>query len=65
MLPLWGFPLASALGNTYLLKPSERVPGAAVAIASMAQSAGLPPGVLNVVHGGPDTVMCSSGLNTK
>jgi malonate-semialdehyde dehydrogenase (acetylating)/methylmalonate-semialdehyde dehydrogenase len=56
MLPLWGFPLAAGLGNTYLLKPSERVPGAGVALAAMAQEAGLPPGVLNVVHGGPDTV---------
>jgi malonate-semialdehyde dehydrogenase (acetylating)/methylmalonate-semialdehyde dehydrogenase len=56
MLPLWGFPLACALGNTYLLKPSERVPSAGVALAAMACEAGLPPGVLNVVHGGHATV---------
>ena len=56
MLPLWGFPLACALGNTYLLKPSERVPSAGLALAAMACEAGLPPGVLNVVHGGHDTV---------
>jgi len=54
--PVWGFPLATALGNTYLLKPSERAPGAAVALAELASAAGLPPGVLNVVHGGPETV---------
>jgi malonate-semialdehyde dehydrogenase (acetylating)/methylmalonate-semialdehyde dehydrogenase len=56
MLPLWGFPMATALGNTFLLKPSERVPGAGMALASLACEAGLPPGVLNVVHGGHDTV---------
>jgi malonate-semialdehyde dehydrogenase (acetylating)/methylmalonate-semialdehyde dehydrogenase len=62
MLPLWAFPLANALGNTYVLKPSERAPGAAVALALLATSAGLPPDVLNVVHGGPDTVnfLCDS-----
>lgn len=52
MLPLWGFPLACALGNTYLLKPSERVPSASLTLAALACEAGLPPGVLNVVHGG-------------
>ena len=62
MLPLWGFPLATALGNTYLLKPSERVPSAGLALAAMACEAGLPPGVLNVVQGGHDTVnfLCAS-----
>ena len=66
MLPLWGFPLASALGNTYLLKPSERVPSAALALAAMACEAGLPPGVLNVVQGGPDTVnfLCAPSTPT-
>jgi malonate-semialdehyde dehydrogenase (acetylating)/methylmalonate-semialdehyde dehydrogenase len=56
MLPLWTFPLANALGNTYVLKPTERAPGAAITLAQMALAAGLPPNVLNVVHGGPDTV---------
>jgi len=66
MLPLWGFPLACALGNTYLLKPSERVPSAGLALAGLANEAGLPPGVLNVVHGGPDTVnfLCSPATPT-
>ena len=56
MLPLWSFPLATALGNTFLLKPSERAPGAGLRLAALACEAGLPPGALNVVHGGPDTV---------
>lgn len=56
MVPLWMFPLAVATGNAFVLKPSERVPGAAVLLASYAQEAGLPPGVLNVVHGGRDAV---------
>jgi malonate-semialdehyde dehydrogenase (acetylating)/methylmalonate-semialdehyde dehydrogenase len=56
MVPLWMFPLAVAAGNTFVLKPSERVPGAAVLLARYAAEAGLPPGVLNVVHGGRDVV---------
>jgi malonate-semialdehyde dehydrogenase (acetylating)/methylmalonate-semialdehyde dehydrogenase len=56
MVPLWMFPLAVAAGNTFLLKPSERVPGAAVLLARYALEAGLPPGVLNVVHGGRGAV---------
>lgn len=51
MIPLWMFPLATVAGNTFLLKPSERDPGAAMALARLALEAGLPPGVLNVVHG--------------
>jgi malonate-semialdehyde dehydrogenase (acetylating) / methylmalonate-semialdehyde dehydrogenase len=56
MIPLWMFPLAVTAGNTFVLKPSERDPGAAMALADLAQQAGLPPGVLNVVHGGVETV---------
>jgi len=56
MIPLWMFPLAITAGNTMVLKPSERNPGATVMLAALAQEAGLPPGVLNVVHGGRDTV---------
>ena len=51
MIPLWMFPLALATGNTFVLKPSERVPSAAVRLAQLAMEAGVPPGVLNVVHG--------------
>ncbi|KAG9014720.1 hypothetical protein FRB94_010567 [Tulasnella sp. JGI-2019a] len=56
MIPLWTIPLATCTGNTLILKPSERDPGAAMIIAELAQRAGLPPGVLNVVHGTTETV---------
>jgi malonate-semialdehyde dehydrogenase (acetylating)/methylmalonate-semialdehyde dehydrogenase len=52
MVPLWMWPLAIACGNTFVLKPSEKVPLTTIRIAELAQQAGLPPGVLNVVHGG-------------
>jgi malonate-semialdehyde dehydrogenase (acetylating) / methylmalonate-semialdehyde dehydrogenase len=50
------FPLAIACGNTFILKPSERNPGATMKLAELAQQAGIPAGVLNVVHGGKPTV---------
>lgn len=50
------FPLAIACGNTFVLKPSERNPGAAMKIAELAHLAGIPAGVLNVIHGGRATV---------
>eukprot|EP01147_Barroeca_monosierra_P002287 gene2287-5281_t len=56
MIPLWMFPMALACGNTMLLKPSERDPGAAMLITKLAQEAGVPDGVLNIVHGSVDTV---------
>ncbi|KIY66164.1 methylmalonate-semialdehyde dehydrogenase [Cylindrobasidium torrendii FP15055 ss-10] len=56
MIPLWSIPMAAVTGNTLILKPSERDPGAAMIIAELCQRAGLPDGVLNVVHGGVDTV---------
>lgn len=56
MIPLWMFPLACTAGNTFLLKPSERVPLTALKLAELAIECGLPPGVLNVVHGAHDTV---------
>jgi malonate-semialdehyde dehydrogenase (acetylating)/methylmalonate-semialdehyde dehydrogenase len=52
MVPLWMFPLALACGNTFVLKPSEKVPLSAVLLADLLQQAGLPKGVLNLVHGG-------------
>ena len=56
MIPLWMAPLAIACGNTFLLKPSERVPLSANRIAEMLADSGVPPGVLNVVHGARETV---------
>ncbi|GAA2713414.1 MULTISPECIES: CoA-acylating methylmalonate-semialdehyde dehydrogenase [Streptomyces] len=51
MVPMWMFPLAVACGNTFVLKPSEKDPSAAVRLAELAAEAGLPDGVLNVVNG--------------
>ena len=56
MVPLWMFPLANATGNAMVLKPSEKDPGATMMLAELATEAGLPPGVLQVVHGTHDTV---------
>ncbi|MBB5216793.1 CoA-acylating methylmalonate-semialdehyde dehydrogenase [Parapusillimonas granuli] len=54
MLPCFMFPLAVAAGNTFVLKPSEQDPSSSLMLAQLALEAGLPPGVLNVIHGGPD-----------
>jgi malonate-semialdehyde dehydrogenase (acetylating)/methylmalonate-semialdehyde dehydrogenase len=56
MIPLWMFPIALACGNTFLLKPSERIPGAAMVLARLAKEAGVPDGVLNIIHGARDSV---------
>lgn len=50
------FPLAIVTGNTSIMKPSERDPGAMMILARLCQEIGLPPGVLNVVHGAQATV---------
>jgi malonate-semialdehyde dehydrogenase (acetylating)/methylmalonate-semialdehyde dehydrogenase len=52
MVPHWSFPNAVALGNTFIMKPSEQVPLSAGRIAALLREAGLPDGVFNVVHGG-------------
>jgi malonate-semialdehyde dehydrogenase (acetylating)/methylmalonate-semialdehyde dehydrogenase len=56
MIPLWMFPLSIACGNTMLMKPSERDPGATAILAQLAMDCGVPKGVLNVVQGGKPTV---------
>jgi malonate-semialdehyde dehydrogenase (acetylating)/methylmalonate-semialdehyde dehydrogenase len=56
MVPLWMFPLALACGNTFVLKPSEKVPLTAVLLIELLEKAGLPKGVLNLVHGGRESV---------
>ena len=56
MVPMWMYPLAIACGNCFVLKPSEKVPFTANRLAELFVEAGLPPGVMNVVHGGRDVV---------
>ncbi len=56
MVPLWMFPVAIACGNTYILKPSEKVPLGAVILGELLNEAGLPRGVFNIVHGGRASV---------
>ena len=56
MVPHWMFPIAIACGNTFVLKPSERTPISAVRFAELFAEAGLPAGVLNVVHGAHEAV---------
>lgn len=51
MVPLWMFPLAIACGNTFVLKPSEKDPSATAKLVELATEAGVPDGVLNLVHG--------------
>jgi malonate-semialdehyde dehydrogenase (acetylating)/methylmalonate-semialdehyde dehydrogenase len=51
MVPMWMYPLAIACGNTFVLKPSEKDPSASILAAELFAEAGLPDGVLNVVHG--------------
>ncbi|BCL62149.1 hypothetical protein DGMP_28420 [Desulfomarina profundi] len=56
MVPFWMWPLAVVAGNTFILKPSERTPSAALYMTQLAQEAGLPPGVLNLVNGDKEAV---------
>ncbi|TLX57289.1 methylmalonate-semialdehyde dehydrogenase (CoA acylating) [Stutzerimonas nosocomialis] len=56
MVPLWMYPLAIACGNCFILKPSERDPSSTLLIAELMYQAGLPKGVLNVVHGDKEAV---------
>jgi malonate-semialdehyde dehydrogenase (acetylating)/methylmalonate-semialdehyde dehydrogenase len=56
MIPLWMFPMAIATGNTFVLKPSEQDPMVTMRLCELALEAGIPKGVLNVVHGGEEVV---------
>jgi malonate-semialdehyde dehydrogenase (acetylating)/methylmalonate-semialdehyde dehydrogenase len=56
MVPMWMFPVAIACGNTFILKPSERDPSAAMMLADLFKQAGLPDGVFNVLHGDKEAV---------
>ncbi|HEY9446614.1 MAG TPA: CoA-acylating methylmalonate-semialdehyde dehydrogenase [Burkholderiales bacterium] len=56
MVPLWMYPVAIACGNTFVLKPSEKVPSTALRLAELFTEAGLPDGVFNVVHGDKEAV---------
>jgi malonate-semialdehyde dehydrogenase (acetylating)/methylmalonate-semialdehyde dehydrogenase len=67
MVPLWMFPVAIACGNTFILKPSEKVPSASMRMAELFKEAGLPDGVLNVVHGDKeavDAILAHPGIAT-
>jgi len=56
MVPLWMFPLALACGNTFVLKPSDKVPRTGTRMVELLYEAGLPAGVVTVVHGGKEAV---------
>jgi len=56
MVPMWMYPFAIACGNTFVLKPSEKVPLTPTRIVELLAAAGLPAGVLNLIHGGKETV---------
>jgi malonate-semialdehyde dehydrogenase (acetylating)/methylmalonate-semialdehyde dehydrogenase len=56
MVPLWMFPIALTCGNTFVLKPSEKVPLSSVRLAELLEEAGVPDGVFNVVHGDRECV---------
>ncbi|UPX11364.1 uncharacterized protein EKO05_0001970 [Ascochyta rabiei] len=56
MIPLWTIPIAAVTGNTVIIKPSERDPGACMILAELAEQAGFPAGVINIIHGSVRTV---------
>jgi malonate-semialdehyde dehydrogenase (acetylating)/methylmalonate-semialdehyde dehydrogenase len=64
MIPLWMFPMAIVCGNTFVLKPSEQDPLSTMELVELALEAGVPKGVLNVVHGGKEVVdaLCTHEL---
>lgn len=56
LVPMWMYPLAIVCGNTFIFKPSEKVPLTGVRLIELLLESGLPPGVMNIVHGGRDCV---------
>src|SRR5215467_5043305 len=56
MVPLWMYPIAITCGNTFVLKPSEKVPLSSVLIGKLLVEAGIPEGVFNIVHGDKEAV---------
>ena len=56
MIPLWTIPIATVTGNTCIIKPSERDPGCTMILAELAEKAGFPPGVVNIIHGSAKAV---------
>lgn len=56
MIPLWMFPVAITCGNTYIMKPSERVAGSSIFLQELLNKTGLPDGVVNIVNGGKEIV---------
>ena len=56
MIPLCLFPTIVACGNTCIMKPSEQVPSTTMALVELLHEAGLPPGVINVIHGREEAV---------
>jgi malonate-semialdehyde dehydrogenase (acetylating)/methylmalonate-semialdehyde dehydrogenase len=66
MVPMWMFPISIACGNTFILKPSEKDPSAAMFFAQLLKDAGLPDGVFNVVHGDKvavDSILAHPGIH--
>jgi malonate-semialdehyde dehydrogenase (acetylating)/methylmalonate-semialdehyde dehydrogenase len=61
MIPLWMLPIAVSTGNAFILKPSEKVPTASHKIVKLATQAGVPPGIISILHGGVGAVnfLCS------
>ena len=60
MVPMWMFPVAIACGNTFVLKPSEKVPSCSLRLAALLHEAGLPPGVFNVLGGDARSGRCAA-----
>jgi malonate-semialdehyde dehydrogenase (acetylating) / methylmalonate-semialdehyde dehydrogenase len=61
MIPIWMLAPAIAVGNAFILKPPDRVPSVSVRLAELAHEAGVPPGILNIVHGGKEVGQAIAG----